>query len=382
MSKKIYYIHPEALVWTTKVKRVKKEEEYILLSSEESIFYPEGGGQPSDEGEILGNNFKLMVFNVFSDDDEIWHKGYLEGIMPVEGEEVVLKINEDLRKDYMEQHTAQHLLSAILERDYALSTTGFQIFKDHSKIEVPTKLDFNDSLIKEIEEKVNTYIRKDISVKIYWQDSKIRIVEIPDLDINPCGGLHVNKLSDLGLLKILDVYKKNNDFWRIEFIAGRRILKRLDIREKEYNLLKAKLGSPYLVEDVTKLIDKLEGLYKENKNLKEKLNVYIAKELLNSAIKTPLGLVVIKVLDEDINNLKFISQHVIKEEEVLCILFNAKGQGIISRAKTFNDETWDKVVCELAKYDWKGSKGDYFLQGNLEKFRDFLNNLAGIFTID
>jgi len=378
-TKKIFYNDPNIVNWESRITDIKKEKDFYILSLSETIFYPEGGGQPCDKGEIRSDDWILLVSYIWEEDGKIWHKGILKGKRePLIDEKVELYVDSDLRREYMEQHTAQHLLSAIIEKNYSLETTGFQILGDHTKIEIPYRGFDPKSFVNEIESIVNKYIKENIPVKVYWKDENIRIVEIVGLDINPCGGLHVNTLGEIGLFKILDFYKKNNDLWRVEFVAGSRILKRLSIREEEYKYIKEKLGNPDIYDGISKLFTKLETLEKDNKRLRERINKYMAKELMDMAENKENIKIILNILEEDINTIKFVVQEMMKENGILGVIFNSQGQGIIFRSPDISTELFNKILEKLTEIGWKGSKGEYFLQGKVEdpeKAIDYIRSL-------
>lgn len=378
-TKKIFYNDPNIVNWESRITDIKKEKDFYILSLSETIFYPEGGGQPCDKGEIRSDDWILLVSYIWEEDGKIWHKGILKGKRePLIDEKVELYVDSDLRREYMEQHTAQHLLSAIIEKNYSLETTGFQILGDHTKIEIPYRGFDPKSFVNEIESIVNKYIKENIPVKVYWKDENIRIVEIVGLDINPCGGLHVNTLGEIGLFKILDFYKKNNDLWRVEFVAGSRILKRLSIREEEYKYIKEKLGNPDIYDGISKLFTKLETLEKDNKRLRERINKYMAKELMDMAENKENIKIILNILEEDMNTIKFVVQEMMKENGILGVIFNSQGQGIIFRSPDISTELFNKILEKLTEIGWKGSKGEYFLQGKVEdpeKAIDYIRSL-------
>jgi len=378
-TKKIFYNDPNIVNWESRITDIKKEKDFYILSLSETIFYPEGGGQPCDKGEIRSDDWILLVSYIWEEDGKIWHKGILKGKRePLIDEKVELYVDSDLRREYMEQHTAQHLLSAIIEKNYSLETTGFQILGDHTKIEIPYRGFDPKSFVNEIESIVNKYIKENIPVKVYWKDENIRIVEIVGLDINPCGGLHVNRLGEIGLFKILDFHKKNNDLWRVEFVAGSRILKRLSIREEEYKYIKEKLGNPDIYDGISKLFTKLETLEKDNKRLRERINKYMAKELIDMAENKENIKIILNILEEDINTIKFVVQEMMKENGILGVIFNSQGQGIIFRSPDISTDLFNKILEKLKEIGWKGSKGEYFLQGKVEdpeKAIDYIRSL-------
>ncbi len=240
MTEKLYYRDPYLRETTAKVVDVKDLGNGLVeILLNRTIFYPEGGGQPSDRGLIEGDGFAIEVTNV-KEREEIWHEGVLDGRLPDMGEEVRLKLDWNWRYENMKAHTGQHILSAVLKRLYNLDTTGFQIFEHYNKIEVNGELDWD--MITRAEIEANGVISQGIPVTVeefkYLPDDivdilrkhvskvtdKIRIVSIGNVDKTPCGGTHVRNTSEVGLIKVLRFYKKSRDLWRVEFATGNRAL--------------------------------------------------------------------------------------------------------------------------------------------------------------
>ncbi|MEN3186718.1 MAG: alanyl-tRNA editing protein [Atribacterota bacterium] len=258
MTEKIFYLAPEQMSLETLVSKVKKREGRVALSFPQTIFFPEGGGQPADRGMIRGERWWMEVEDVSEEGGEIWHWGKMQGREPEEGEKVFMRVDEEWRRMMCEQHTAQHLFSAILERDYALSTTGFSILPDRIKIEIPCRDDLSPTVLQEAETKVRAFIRKRLPVSIYWENSSMRIVEIPGLDRNPCGGLHVSDTGYIGSFAILRFYRKNRDFWRIEFLAGGKLERAFRQMMETVDTLHTMLGNN-LVEGTLTLLEKKDA---------------------------------------------------------------------------------------------------------------------------
>lgn len=373
MTEKIFYLDPERYKDKGKILEIRKKD-LVGILLDKGIFYPEGGGQPSDRGIIKGENWELLVLKVIEEKENIWHFGELKGDLPEIGDQVFMELDVSLRKEYSQEHSAQHLFSAIIERDYKYETTGFQILPEYTKIEIPLSWDINLSYIKSAEEKTNFYIREGIPINVYWEDDNKRIVEIPNIDKNPCGGIHVKNTKEIGVFKVLRVYRKNSQVWRIEFISGDRLIRRLEKREEEYEYIKQKLGDPDILNALDKLLNRLSLLEKENKKLKEETWDYQAQEISRSSLETLLGKVVIKKLDLDMNTLRILTLKIL-ERVTLSFLFNNSGELILGRGKEFPRETWDKFINILESRNFKGGRGEYLIQGRLDNIEDITEAL-------
>ncbi len=223
---------------------------YVRL--EETIFYPEGGGQPADRGTING----VRVLDVQSRGERILH--FVEH--PLAEGPARLEIDADLRFDRMQQHTAQHLLTAVLLDRHALPTTAFHLGERYTAIEVAGPVPSAERL-QAIEDEVNREIRLDRKVAARWvhpdelgglpvrsrglpEDltGDIRLVEIEGLDLNTCGGTHVARLGEIQMLRIVDAGPARGGA-RIEFLAGGRVLRELREAASIDALLKARIGT-------------------------------------------------------------------------------------------------------------------------------------------
>ncbi|MCX7846251.1 MAG: alanyl-tRNA editing protein [Dictyoglomaceae bacterium] len=374
MTEKIFYLDPERYKDRGKILNIK-EEDFLGVLLDRTIFYPEGGGQPSDKGVIRGKDWELLVLRVIEQEEGIFHFGKLKGKTPKIGEEILMELDVSLRREHSQEHSAQHLFSAIIEREYKYETTGFQILPEHTKIEIPLTSDINFSYLKSAEEKTNFYIREGIPINIYWKDEKTRIVEIPNIDLNPCGGIHVKNTKEIGAFKILKIYRKNPQVWRIEFLSGDRLLKRLERREEEYEYIKQKLGDPNIINALDKITNRLNLLEKENKRLREEILNYQAEEISKEGLETSMGKIVIKKLDFDMNTLRILTLKIL-ERTSLCFLFNSSGELILGRRREFPKERWDKLINILDNRNFKGGKGENLIQGRIDNIENITEVLS------
>ncbi|RLF64147.1 MAG: hypothetical protein DRN30_05760 [Thermoplasmata archaeon] len=250
MEVPMYYRDPYLSRMKSKVEDVIISGRSVEILLEDTILYPGGGGQPHDTGRIIGKKWKIDVISHKVIDNKIWHMGTITGeLIPEPGEVVEISLDWDRRYDFMQQHTAQHLLSATLFRLYSLETEGFQIFDDHSKIEIKTEKLTKD-MIENAEIVTNEIAKQGLEVRtsLMLRNEAIeglrkppkegikvlRIVSIEDYDSVPCGGLHVRNTKEVVPIKILKTYKKTSSVWRIEFVAGYRAFRILNNILEDY----------------------------------------------------------------------------------------------------------------------------------------------------
>jgi misacylated tRNA(Ala) deacylase len=209
--------------FTAKVIEENIDDNAIVL--DRTAFYPTGGGQPCDMGEIVFDDKTSQVIKVKKLNGEIWH--FLQGELPAINSEISGEIDWDRRYKMMRTHTAMHSLSAVVWQNYKVQVTG-GTFEPLSG-----RLDFefeklNAEMTAEIEEKVNTEIKRGLAItsqilpraeadkipdlirtKINLLPpglTEIRVVKIGDLDLQADGGTHVNNTSEIGTI-IITGYK-------------------------------------------------------------------------------------------------------------------------------------------------------------------------------
>lgn len=372
MTEKIFYREPERIVLPSTILQVRFEGENIGLSLRETIFFPEGGGQPSDQGLIGGQGWTLRVEKV-QEEDTIWHWGKIEGQKPQVGERVVLKIDPEWRWEVCQQHTAQHLFSAVLEKYYGFATTGFSILREWIKIETPCQDELSPATIQDVEAKTRFFIRQRLPVNIFWENEGRRIVEIPNLDFNPCGGLHVTDTGFIGCFAVLRFYRKNRDFWRIEFVAGERAIRILQETIWITDNLRKMLGRD-LLQEATRCLQKGENLEKEVRHLKEELLEARIELLKNYIRETPKGRILRQLLPYNFEELRLLAKK-IGEENVSCVLWNEKGEVVAFSASPFLGE---EVALLLKECGFRGHSTSTFSQGKIEKLFLFQEQIRKI----
>jgi len=212
-------------------------EEYIVLDG--TYFYPEGGGQPADRGTLSWDGGEATVRDVRKNHGDVRHYlDTLEGTLPEEGETVAGEVDAQRREKLRRMHTAQHVVSRVVLAEFDATTAGNQVHEDRSRIDFEPA-DFDDADLETIETETNAALDRDLAVSkaerpredveeetpegrtqldlIPDHVDPLRVVEIEEFDICPCGGTHVDRLGEVGHISILDRTSKGADVERIEF---------------------------------------------------------------------------------------------------------------------------------------------------------------------
>ena len=239
-------------------------EEYEVELSD-SVIFATGGGQNFDTGKIND----IPVHNAERRGlDAIY---FTRQAVPLG--EAVVTVDWDRRWDHVQQHSGQHLLSAILEHEHKIDTLSWKLGTESSYIEIP--ITPSKELLANVEKRCNDLISEGRKVKVHITDERpdtlpddykggvVRIVEIEGIDKNPCCGTHVSTLSHLSCLKILHTAPIRGTNTRIFFVVGKRVLTEF---HKTYEINKS-LGATLSATQET-LIERANAVLDQNKQLK------------------------------------------------------------------------------------------------------------------
>jgi alanyl-tRNA synthetase len=193
-----------------------------------TAFYPSSGGQPHDVGRLGEAN----VLDVRDEGEEIVH--VVDG--PVGSGSVSGCIDWGRRFDHMQQHTGQHLLSAMFQERYGRPTVSFHLGGEICTIDVRGP-EPSEEILEGAERAANQVIFEDRPVTVRYGTAEdlaelgvrmeversgiLRAIEIEGADLQPCGGTHVKRTAQIGMVLVRRCTKIRQD-WRVEFVCGRR----------------------------------------------------------------------------------------------------------------------------------------------------------------
>ena len=277
----LFYKH-DPMEFDAKVLRVF--DDYVIL--DRTSFYARGGGQEPDHGTIAG----FAVVDVDKHADIIVHK--LEGGTPDEGETVSCKVDETRRSNITKNHTSTHIINASSRKVLGSWIWQHSAFKedDHARLDITHHSSLTDDQVKEIERAANDLVKENLPVSIDYFDRGtaeqkygfriyqggvvpvkfVRIVSIKDRDIEACGGTHVKKTGDIGLIKITKTKRIQDGVVRLEFVSG----------QNAYEYVKSQEEEQKRKEQEAKAKAKLEKQREENKQkTREKMPILLEKIL-------------------------------------------------------------------------------------------------------
>mgnify|MGYP000906044682 FL=1 len=380
MTEKIYLINPYLRQVDARIVEKKYMNNRYYIKTNKTIFYPNlAGGQPGDKGTING----VEVLDTYEDNGDIVHVTKDN----IHSDKVQLSIDWDNRFDYMQQHSGQHLLSAVFYKLYNGETIGFYIGKEYVYIDINIP-NISDDEIEKIEEFANKIIFSNFSIKSYIIEkgdinrlpvrkepivnSNIRIVEIDGIDFSPCCGTHLRNTGEIGIVKIRKVEKYKGNI-RVEFVCGNRALKDYTWKNRYIRRISDLLSSKDkdVYDRVQKLYIQKEELEKENRDLREELYQYRSQKLLKES-KSIKGKNCIckKFKDADFKVLNNIVAHLNSKDNNI-IIFGIDGtensQFIASRSPNININM-KNIFKEISQeIDIKGGGSPQTVQGGCAK---------------
>ena len=285
-TRRLYYEDVYKKEFTAKVLECREAKKGFHIILNESAFYPEGGGQPSDIG-YLGD---VKVKEVHEKDGELLH--YTD--KPLEaGTEVQGRINWARRFDLMQQHSGEHMVSGLIHEAYGYDNVGFHMGSDTITVDLNGPLD--ETQLAEIEQKTNEKIWEDTEVKILYPTAEelekidyrskkeltgqVRIVEFPGVDICACCGTHVTRTGEIGMVKLLSVVKFREGV-RMEMLSGKRVLDYLNMINEQNRQISVKLSAK-----MDKTASAVARLQDENFALKGRVHALEEEFIVGEAAK-------------------------------------------------------------------------------------------------
>jgi alanyl-tRNA synthetase len=248
---KRYYADMTLRELTTEIVEVGTDASGSWAFLRETIFYPEGGGEPGDTGTLNG----IRVTGTVKAEARVKHlleKAAAPG-------PCTAVVDWPRRRRFMQHHTAQHILTALADRLHGWKTISFHLGEDYALIDLEGS-GFNSERLEALEEAANASVRKGLPVTAEFMsperyareevrsrllpgdlEGDIRVVSVEGVDRNTCGGMHVGNTREIQLIR-LDQAEKIKEGIRLPYLAGAGILERLRKDQTLQQELKGILG--------------------------------------------------------------------------------------------------------------------------------------------
>lgn len=287
----LLYYKEEPHEFEARVLKVLDGKHVIL---DQTLFYPRGGGQEPDHGKI--GNYDVVDVNKHG--NIVIHE--TKGGVPLEGEIVKCRIDSVRRYGITRHHTSTHVLNASARNTLGSWIWQHSAFKeqDYARLDITHHSNLTEDEIMKIEDFANLTIRKDIPIlikefergdaeqkygfRIYQGGvvpvKLVRIVNIEGLDVEACGGTHVNKTGELGLIKITKAERIQDGVVRLEFVSGEAALKYTQNQDKKISQIVKSLGS-----SKEKVLESFEHVVKDGEEAKKKVKQIVKRTAESSA---------------------------------------------------------------------------------------------------
>ena len=340
---RLYYDDSRLLEFDARVVRVSEGEDgQIAVTLDRTAFYPTGGGQPNDTG-TLGDARVVDCIDV--EQAGVLH--IIQGPAPEIGDSVVGKVDWLRRLDHMQQHTGQHILSAAFVKLFDAPTRSFRVLGHECEIDVALD-DPTDDRIEQAVDLANQIIWESRPIRICQvtpeeaavlplrkepsREGELRVIEIDDFDLTPCGGTHAKSTGEVGVIAVRS-WERAKGLARIQFMAGLRVVNdyrkaNRTARDVAAFFSAGREDSPAMV---SKIVEENKKLTRRARELGEVACRVEAEDLLRGASPTvregsALATVVAKLFDDrDADSLKQLALALISHPNTIALLGSRDG---------------------------------------------------------
>ena len=384
----------------------------VLFSSsnqiclENTLFYPEGGGQLSDIGDIKWENKKSKMVHAQKIGDVVVHN--IEGPLPPVGTLISGVIDDSHRSGLSRHHTATHLIGAAARKILGTHVwqAGASKYTDRARLDITHHKRISLEVIEKIESHVNNLILEDypINTNFYSReeaDSKygdtlyqggapkyrnVRVVEIPEIDAQACAGTHVSSTSHVVAVKVLRTERIQDGVERIEFSAGPDAIK---ASQKERALLEEtadELGVP--VDQAPLAAQKFVKEWKELRNRVSSLEKELATFKSSKLEGEKIGDVIFFSQDmgeTDMGEVQnFVRQITSKDDALVAVGCFQKDRGmvILAKSNSVNQNCGKLLKSALSLVGGSGGGKESYAQGacSPDKILEALNEIKKLIS--
>jgi alanyl-tRNA synthetase len=347
MTEHLYYHDSFLYEFDAEVVGVIAVDSRPAVILDRTAFYPTSGGQVFDTGWIVPAGqieaAKLRVAEVTEQEDgNILH--FLETPSPIEkGNKIHGLVDAERRRDHMQQHSGQHVLSAAFVRSLNMPTVSFHMGVESCSIDLDTK-SLTARQAETAEALANEVVTENRSVRPRFVTSgeakelglrklppaerdQLRLIDIHDFDLTACGGTHVTATGQIGSI-LLRKIEKVRQGWRVEFVCGKRAV---GTARRDYTALaeSARLLSAHVwdvPQQIQKSQDESRALKKSVEHtLAEVADLYAVRILTETAESSGRKVVVRLFPDRDLGFIKLLAQRLTRQSPTVIALLGAGG---------------------------------------------------------
>lgn len=346
-TQRLYYDDSYTLIFDAQVieRLIHKDRPAVVL--DQSYFYPESGGQLYDVGTL--NSVPVLDVQIRPSDHAVLH--FLAAPLPDGTDTIHGAIDGNRRRDLRLHHSGQHILSQALIRAAKAETVSVHMGLDTMTIDVGRGM-LNAAELASVEEVANRIVQDDVPIRAWFPtpaeiaklplrkvpevDGALRVVDIGSFDVTACGGTHVARTGEIGVIKLVKQEKQKQGA-RLEFKCGGRALADYRLKHDVLSRLAADftVGHADVPDSVTRIREENKQLRTELKTFREQAIEAEAQAMVAVAAPTNGYRLVTAVFDErDADNVRGLAQRIAAQPGTVALLgiSGARAQVICARA--------------------------------------------------
>lgn len=376
MTQRLYYQNWRLLHFEAEVISCREHNGFYHAEFDATAFYPMGGGQPADRGQVKCAGTVADLVDCIDLEDRVVHVL----TAPVDGR-VSCEVDAVRRRDHMQQHTGQHILSQAFLQLARAKTCGFHIGEESSTIDIDLE-HLAPELLEQVETLANTIVFENRQVRVLMlppEDMEkydlrrqttragiVRLIEIDGYDVSPCGGTHAHATGEVGLIVVRSLERVKRTT-RVEFLCGMRALSDYRTANRTATATAALFSAarargPELVRRLQQEQKRLE------KRLREVLEAqldYEAAHLLAEAGNPDLRVVTLYFKERDLDELKLLAHKLAAHHSVIALL--GSGTRLVFARSADVQTDCGKLLAELCReLGGRGGGRPDFAQGGVE----------------
>lgn len=392
MTERLYYHDSFLYDFEAEVEQLTTVGSRPAVILDRTAFYPTSGGQVFDTGWIVAADAanaeaKLRVTEVADGDNgKVVH--YLEAppknLQP--GTRVRGLIDRQRRRDHMQQHSGQHVLSAVFVKLFKMPTVSFHMADDYCSIDLDTPT-LTEDQVESAERLANEIIleNRPVDVHLVTRDEagklglrrlppaerdELRLIDIRDFDLTACGGTHVSQTGQIGCI-LLRSTEKVRQGWRVEFVVGERAVA---TARRDFSALRetAALFSAHVYDvpqQARKALEEIRSLRKQGDRSREQL---AAAQAAAFYAETPASngrkLIVRAFSDRDLNFIKLLAQKLTRQSSAVIALLasNSPTPSLVFAQSAGQPHDMGALMKEImSAYGGRGGGAKDMAQGGL-----------------
>ena len=386
MTDRLYYHDSFLYDFEAEVRDVVESPRPALIL-DRSAFYPTSGGQVFDTGVISAENERLKVTEVAdTEDGRIVHylEAPLKDIQP--GTRVHGQIDAVRRRDHMQQHSGQHVLSAAFVKLFDMPTASFHMADDYCSIDLDSPKLTKDQ-VEQAERLANEIVLENRPVDIRFvareevdnlglrklppaERDELRLIDIRDWDVSACGGTHVSQTGQIGCILLRKVEKVRQGY-RVEFVAGQRAVA---TARHDFTALTetAALFSAHIYDvpqQAAKALEGIKSLRKQCEQSQEELAAAQAAAMLAETAESAGHKLILRVFpDWEMNSLKLLAQKLVRlAPKVVVLLGSTAPQPSLVFAQSAGQpfDMGSLMKQTMAKFTGRGGGSKDMAQGGM-----------------